>query len=149
MSDLHEKVAKLEARVGALEKELSTLKPTASMQYLTDSINSVSDINLPANLIDKIMNLDESQQIPILWHYSTKPVMTVKEFLESAAKKGFTLSHSWLPSAGGSFSGTFVKKGGIFHDVKIKGKGNEKSWKMTDIGKFKINKIVSELNSMP
>ena len=37
--------------------------------------------------------------------------MSVKEFLEICAEKGIILSHTWLPSAGGRFSTTFVKKG--------------------------------------
>ena len=146
MSDLDEKIARLEKRLEKLEIEFKDLKSDSSEKTIIGSDDSAV-INLPVELIDKIIELEESQQIPILWHYSTKPVMTVKEFLEAAAKKGFTLSHSWLPSAGGSFSGTFVKKGGIFHDVKIKGKGNEKSWEMTDIGRFKIIKKLNGLKS--
>ncbi len=145
MTDILEKIANLESRVGMLEKICSNLKPSNPFEHNPSGNNTDAEINLPSDMIDKISNLDEQKKLPVLWYYSTKPVMSVKEFMEIATKKGFTLNHSWLPSSGGAFSVTFVKKMGLFHQVKIKGKGNEKYWKLTDVGKFKITKMINEL----
>lgn len=138
----------LEKRVSDLEKEIKTIKSendTSNSNVNTN--NSQVIIDIPENMIDKIAVLDEPSQIPILWYYSNKPVMTVKEFLTICAKKGFTLSHSWLPAAGGHFAGTFVKKQKIFYEVKGDIKSKEKFWKLTDVAKFKISKTIAGINS--
>jgi len=143
MTELKERVGALEDKVRTLEEELKTLKqhgaPASNLKVV-----STATINVPENILLKVTELDEKEQIPILWFFSDKSIMTVKEFLESCVTKGFTLSHSWLPSAGGYFSATFVKKG-IFHEVKVRVKGNEKHWKLTDIARFKIKKKIKEL----
>jgi hypothetical protein len=137
----------LEKRIYDLEQEIRILKSkhdTSNSSINTD--NSQVIIDIPKNMIEKIMALDESSQIPILWYYSTKPIMSVKEFLTVCAKKGFMLSHSWLPAAGGHFAGTFITKKKIFHEVKSDTKSKEKLWQLTDVAKFKISKIIAEMH---
>lgn len=103
------------------------------------------EINAPQNLWQKINEIDERTRFPILWFYSTKPVMSVKEFLTLCAKKGFSLNTSWLPSVGGNFASKLVKEDKMF---KEEGKeGGEKLWAMTDLGRIRIQQEIHKLES--
>ena len=143
MINLPKKIELLENRVNTLEEEMKSLKNITVVQPELD-VNLNSTINIPKNLLIKIMDLDVKKQIPILWSFSSNPVMTVAAFLEICVRKGFVLSHSWLPSAGGAFSTNFVKKG-WFQEVKVKG-DKSKHWKLTVAGNLKIAKIIKDLN---
>lgn len=137
------KIQEMNSRINTLEEEIKLLKGTPTNQ-LDPKTDSLPIINIPENIHEKLSSMGEPEQIPILWFFSNKDIMTVKEFLEACAKNGFVLSHSWLPSAGGAFSQNFVKKG-IFREAKSPDKTKGKHWTFTDVGKFKTSKLISSL----
>lgn len=120
-----------------------TSSTTSNQSELTSS-QEIS-INIPENLIEPVMKLDERKRIPILWSFSSQSVMTVEGFLNVCADKGFGLSPSWLPSAGGNFHNRLVKEDKMLTSDKLKIKG-KKTWKLTDVGKLKIKKELSKLD---
>lgn len=115
-------------------------------QTIEESTASTSiEINVPVDLIESILKLEERIRFPILWHFSNHEKMTIKDFLMACAKKGFTLSSSWLPSAGGNFKGRLVNEDKMFHEAgKI---GNQTAWALTDVGKLKIMKELEKLKA--
>lgn len=130
------------------EVELSLVQKTQNKKNkvkLQDKENFKNiDINIPEEIIENITNLDERIQFPILWYFSTQPIMSVNEFLNACADKGLTLNPSWHTSAGGNFKNRLVKEDKMFTQVKnIESK--EKVWKLTDVGKLKIKKQVNDL----
>lgn len=89
--------------------------------------------------------MEERARFPVLWYFSNKPIMSVKEFLNICAETGFSLGPSWLPSAGGNFLNRLVNEDKMFHK-KAKMNG-EQTWELTDIGKLKVKKILNDLKS--
>ncbi len=112
------------------------------------STEDLSDlkINVPDNLVDAIETIaDEKIKLPLLWYHSTKPIMTVGEFLETVSSTGFSLSPSWHPSVGGNFAAMLVNGDKMF---RPKGKrGREKLWDLTDVSKLKIKAEIKKLES--
>ena len=105
--------------------------------------NSDLQISVPTDLIDTIEKMDERSKIPLLWYYSSKPIMTVSEFLEMSSDTGFSLSSNWHPSAGGHFASTLVSQDKMFRE---KGKkGREKLWELTDVGKLKMKALIKKI----
>jgi len=105
--------------------------------------NESIDIKIPEEMIENITDLDERTQFPIIWYFSTIPILTVSEFLNACADKGLSLSPSWHTSAGGNFKNRLVKEDKMFTSIKTK--NHEKKWKLTDVGKLKIKKLLNEL----
>lgn len=103
------------------------------------------EIRVPQELIDSIIKLEERIKFPILWYFSSRQSMTVKDFLMTCAKKGFGLSFSWLPSAGGNFKRRLVNEDMLFREAdKL---GREVVWEFTDLGKLKVMKEIEKLRS--
>ena len=104
------------------------------------------EIKVPSELIEGILKLEERIRFPILWHFSNIQRMTVKDFLIACTKKGFGLSSSWLPSAGGNFKGRLVTEDKMFYeDGKI---GSQTAWLLTDVGKVKIKKELEKMGTV-
>lgn len=143
MSDLQGKIEELEGRISIVENEIRLLKENKQAQHDQEYDLSTS-ITLPEELVESIKGTKEEIAFQLLWSFSSKKVMSVREFLDSTRQKGFILSHTWLPSEGGRFSTKFVKKG-IFRQVKPKEKTNEKFWAMTDVGKIRVAKLIDAL----
>lgn len=107
------------------------------------NVDRLLEINVPNELVEKITTLDERVRMPLLWYFSNRHSMTVKEFLMACAKKGFSLSASWLPSTGGNFKNRLVNEDKMFREAnKI---GREIVWDFTDVGKLKIMKEIEKL----
>jgi len=126
------------------KKGKQVTSPTLNKSELTSS-QEIS-INIPENLIEPIMELDERKRIPILWSFSSQSVMTIEDFLNICADKGFGLGPSWLPSAGGNFKNRLVEEDKMFTSGKLR-INNKKTWKLTDVGKLKIKKELSNLDN--
>jgi len=109
------------------------------------SSNDQISINIPENLIEPLMAIDERRQIPILWSFSSQPIMDVESFIETCSEKGFLFGSSWLPSAGGNFKNRIVKEDKMLTDAKIKING-KKAWKLTDVGKVKLKRIIADIS---
>lgn len=107
------------------------------------SASDKSNIDVPSNLISIVENLDDRLKIPILWSFSSKPAMSVGEFLTTSAAQGFSISSSWHPSSGGQFATKLVNADKMFHTVKSEGK--EKIWELTTVGKLKIANELKKL----
>lgn len=138
------KLEKLEKHVPKI-KEIQVLKGNRDITDNSNSqeLTSVISINVPEETIDQIERLDERIKFPILWHYSSKPIMTVEEFLNACSDKGFSLSPSWLPSAGGNFKNRLVKEDKMFREADKLGKN--KTYTLTDIGKLKIKRELQKI----
>lgn len=126
------------------KKGKQVTSPTTLNQSELASTQKIS-INIPENLIEPIMELDERKRIPILWSFSSQLVMTIEDFLNICADEGFGLNSSWLPGAGGNFNNRLVKEDKMFTSSKLKING-KKTWKLTDVGKLKIKKELSKLD---
>ena len=109
----------------------------------TLSQNNKPDIVVPSNIVENVEKLDDRQKIPILWNFSSKPIMPVGEFLTAAAAQGFSLSPTWHPSAGGNFATKLVSEDKMFREREKKGK--EKTWELTNVGKLKITAELKKL----
>lgn len=130
---------------GTLDLTKNTKNPKISIENKPEtSQNEEITFNIPDDLIESIMKLDERQQIPILWSFSSQPVMSVENFITACSEKGFLLNPSWLPSAGGNFKNRLVKEDRKLTDAKVK-IGGKKTWKLTDIGKIKIKKELASI----
>lgn len=108
-----------------------------------DVSNPVPTLTVPDELVPIIEKLDERIKFPMLWYFSSVPIMTVSDFLNLCSSEGFTLNSYWLPSAGGHFSGKLVNSDKMFHRVGRQGK--EKTWELTKIGKLKLSNKINEL----
>lgn len=132
---------------GTLDFKKTTKNP--SEISITDesktSPNNEILINIPENLIEPLMEIDERSQIPILWSFSSHPIMDIESFIHSCSEKGFLLSPSWLPSTGGNFKNRLVKEDKMLTDAKTKING-KKAWKLTDVGKIKLKRILSKIS---
>jgi len=126
-----------------LVKTTKNLKILVSDKPETPQNNEIL-INIPEDLIEPLLELDERKQIPILWSFSSQAVMVMADFIDVCAEKGFILSQSWLPSAGGHFKAILVKKDKMLTETKLKING-KKTWKLTDVGKIKIRKEISKI----
>jgi hypothetical protein len=103
----------------------------------------VAEIEIPQEFIEGVKELDERTRFSIIWSFSNRPRMTIKEFLIACAKKGFALSSSWLPSEGGNFRGRLVNEDRMFHDVEKVGR--ELVWELTDVGRLKVMRELEKL----
>ncbi|MEC4847667.1 MAG: hypothetical protein RI100_00565 [Nitrosarchaeum sp.] len=131
---------------GTLNFEKTIKNPKISIKNKPEVLsNNEISINIPENLIESLMKLDERQLIPILWSFSSNPIMNIEGFIQSCGEKGFLLNSSWLPSVGGNFKNRIVKEDRMLTDAKTTING-KKAWKLTDVGKIKLNKILSELS---
>ena len=130
---------------GTLDFKKTTQDPKIIVENKSEiSSNDNISINVPENLIESLLKLDERKLIPILWSFSSQPIMKVEDFINACFEKGFMLSTSWLPSAGGNFKTRLIKEDKMMTEIKLKIKG-KKSWKLTDVGKMKIKKILIEM----
>jgi len=143
------KIKKLNAKIEKLSKELGYEESVSSIQEYKTKItgkksnDSIPILHVPDDLMQKIEELDERKKFPVLWSFSSNPIMTVDEFLTECTAKGFTLSPNWLPTAGGYFSTTMVKGAKILR--KVAKKGNKTTWTPTDMGKLKIKQMINDL----
>lgn len=101
------------------------------------------DISIPQELIEEILKLEERIRIPVLWYFSTRQKMTVKDFLMACARKGLTLNSSWHPSAGGNFKRRLINEDKMFHETEKVGR--DAILELTDIGRLKIMKELEKL----
>lgn len=144
-----DQIKKINSKAEKITKELGFYKKSSPpsdlpVPSLDEKFNkSTPIIHVLEDMLSKIEKLDEKEKFPVLWSFSSKPIMTVDEFLSECAEKGFTLSPSWLPRAGGHFSQTLVKRMKMFH--KVGKSGNKSTWKLTDIGKLKVKQIIKKL----
>ena len=143
------KIKELHTKVNNISKELG-FNVSKSPKIESDSKDDEKDdeeletkIKIPEHLMSKVESLDERKKFPILWYFSSNPIMTVDEFLTQCVQKGFSLKPWWLPTAGGKFSKTFVQEDKILH--KVGKRGSKTTWTFTDIGKLKIMKMIKEL----
>jgi len=142
-------IKKINVKVEKIIKDLgftkkSILHTDSTVQPLDKKLDKSKPlIQVPEESMSKIENLDEKKKFPVLWSFSSKPIMTVEEFLSECAEKGLTLKPYWLPTAGGHFSKTMVKDGKMLH--KVGKSGNKTTWKLTDMGKLKVKQILKEL----
>ena len=132
---------------GTVELQKKGKQVTSSTTLNQSELASSQEIsiNITENLIEPIMELDERKRFPILWSFSSHSVMTIEDFLNICADKGFGLKPSWHPSAGGNFNNRLVKEDKMFTSGKLKING-KKTWKLTDVGKLKIKKELSKLD---
>jgi len=122
-------------------KEAIRKKPPSGKQTGIDG----PVLSVPADHLEKILQLEEMARIPVMWYFSSKPSMTVNEFLSAAAKKGVPLSSSWSPSAGGNFTTRLVNKDKMFvAEGKV---GRTTKFRLTDLGLLKVEKTLAELKS--
>ena len=146
--EIEKKFEDLADRLFKLEKEVEILKDNKEIITSSESRNhDVTDIaiNVPEEIVDQITGLDERVRFPILWYYSSKQIMTVEEFLNACSDKGFSLSSSWLPSAGGNFKNRLVREDKMFREAEKIGKN--KAWTLTDIGRLKIKRELQNIKS--
>lgn len=151
----YEELIKIElSEIKKLNNVVQKIKKTFPKEKMQDSsrkaekisIDDSSDlkINVPSNLVEIIEQMDDEKiKFALLWSYSTKPVMTINEFLKVCSSTGFTLSPSWHTSTGGYFASQLVSGDKMFRQ---KGKrGKEKLWELNDVAKLKINAEIRKL----
>lgn len=139
LNQLNEYVLKLQNE--QFKKSKKTKKEENTGIDEKSELEKKSILDVPLNLIESINSLKVEEKIPVLWYYSTNEKMTVAELFQLAVQEGFSLSHVWLPSAGGSFAAKFANK--IFYSNSKKGK--EKIWQFTKVGKFKTKQFITNL----
>jgi hypothetical protein len=97
--------------------------------------------DIPEGILSQVMELDDREKIPVLWHFSSKKSMTISEFIMAASRKGFNFSKSYLPSQGGNFTNRLVNEDGVLaRDGKV---AQSYLFKLTDVGRLKVQKVVS------
>ena len=145
--EITKKFESLEYSILNLENEIKSLKQIISpvSQQSQNGNSSLIKIQVPEKFVDDIIKMDERSRFPILWYFSTKQIMSVKEFLNICSETGFSLSPSWLTSAGGNFSNRLVKEDKMFR--KAKKENGELLWELTDIARLKIKRQVNEFES--
>ncbi len=146
--EIQEKFESLENKILTLENEIKSLKQIMSPIYQqsqnTDS-NFYIKIQVPEKIIDDVIKMDERFRFPTLWYFSTKQIMSIKEFLNVCSETGFSLNPSWLPSTGGNFNNRLVKEDKMFR--KVKKENGEQTWELTDMARLKIKRKISEFGS--
>jgi len=130
------------------EKSTKNSSPKISIENKSQtSLNNEISINMPENLIESLMKLEERKLFPILWSFSSQPIMIVEDFINACSEKGFMFSPSWLPSAGGHFKARLIKEDKMLTETKLKIKGR-KTWKLTDVGKIKLRKELANIKKI-
>jgi hypothetical protein len=116
-----------------------------AIQVEGPSNQQIIEFEIPESIKEVILSLPERKRIPLLWNFSTKKSMTIREFLEAAAKNNIPLSHTWLPSEGSNFAKRIVRDEKMLEeDGKV---GREIKYKIGDVGNLKIRKIIAEIEA--
>ena len=100
---------------------------------------------IPNSFEQAIINTGERERIPLMWYFSSKKSMTIREFLIASSKRRIHFSPSWLPSEGSNFTKRLVKDDKMLsEDGKF---GRELKYKLSDVGSLKVQKHIAQLDA--
>lgn len=145
---LSAKIQEFASAIGAETTLGSAIRTTAMEGRQSQQAESKTTgpvLSIPADILEKLSPLDERTRIPVIWYFSSKPSMTVNEFLIAAAKDGVGLSPSWAPSEGGNFRNRLVKKDNMFAEDGQDGKTTR--YRLTELAAIKVKKTLAELKT--
>jgi hypothetical protein len=120
---------------------VSAAESRVTIEAKEAGVNEFPKIIVPAEKINYISNLGDSDKIPILWSMADTEWMKVDDFLSGVAEAGISIAKSWSPKKGGNFNNRMFREKKLF--VK-KGEGKEALYKLSAEGRQRAKDLLEK-----